>query len=436
MTECNPKPIDLTSVKSRQVQVDFTGGNVTSDAGVLLLREVDRMMGLTHKVAPLLEDSRQSGKVRHEALTMLQQRVYALAAGWEDLNDFDTLRHDVLYQSATNTLQPLASASTLCRFENQQTREVAWAVNAQLVETFIASFDEAPQELVLDFDATDDPTHGKQEGRFFHGYYDHYCFLPLYVFCGDKLLVAYLRPSNIDASKHAAAITKLLVQRLRRAWPQVQITIRADGGFCRERLLGWSDRHEVNYIVGIARNARLEALGSALQQQAREAFEQSGEAQRLFGDFAYSAKSWNWLRLIIHKAEHLSKGANPRFVVTNLVGNPQELYEQVYCARGEMENRIKEQLMLFHDRTSAHQWWANQWRVLLSAMAYTLMETLRSRYLQGTELARAQCNTLRLKLIKIGAVITRNTRRIRLHISTAYPLQKLLSELFAKLVPG
>lgn len=366
---------------------------------------------------------------------MLRQRVYGLCAGWEDLNDFEQLRDDTLYQSLAGSGSRLASPSTLCRMENKQNREAAWKLNELLVELFIESFASEPEELILDFDATDNPVHGHQQGRFFHGYYDHYCFLPLYVFCGDQLLCAYLRPSNIDASKHAGAILKLLVTKLRQRWPDVRLIIRADSGFCRNRILGWCDRHDVGYIVGVARNERLQAIGESLQQRAAEEYERTGETQRLFGSFEYAAKSWTWLRLVIHKAEHTHKGANPRFVVTNLVGDDQYLYDKVYCARGDMENRIKEQIMLFSDRTSSHRWWTNQYRLLLSGLAYTLMEGLRRLALKGTQLANAQAATIRLKLIKIGAVITRNTRRIRIHLSETHPLKELFIQAVNRLVP-
>ncbi len=414
---------------------DFKGGEVTSDAGLLLIREVDRRLGLTEQAARQLVDKRQKGKVRHEMLAMIRQRVYGLVAGYEDLNDFDTLRRDPLLQTVTGRTEALASAPTLCRFENGQDRRAAFALNELLVEQFIGSFAEEPEEIILDFDATDNPVHGLQEGRFFHGYYDHYCFLPLYVFCGDQLLVAYLRPSKIDASKHAGAILKLLVKRIRQSWPHTRIIWRADSGFCRDRILSWCERNEVYFIVGTARHARLQQAARQLQEQAKQWFEGSGKKQRLFQHFEYGAKSWRRQRLIIHKAEHTAQGSNPRFVVTNLQGDPQELYDKVYCGRGEMENRIKEQMQLFSERTSAHKWWANQWRLLLSGLAYTLMEALRRFALKGTKWARLQCHSLRLKLIKIGAVIVRNTRTIHFHLSESYPWASLFNHAARRLVP-
>jgi len=323
----------------------------------------------------------------------------------------------------------------LCRFENRQDRAAAWAVNAALVEQFIASHPKAPAVLILDFDATDTPVHGNQENRFFHGYYDCHCFLPLYVFCGDQLLTAYLRPSNIDAAKHSAAILKLLVLRLRKAWPRTKIVFRADSGFCRDLLLSWCDRNDVKYVVGIARNDRLLAAAAPLMRKAEKQFNKTGQKQRLFTAFDYAAGTWWRVRWVIAKAEHTDKGSNPRFVVTNIVGGAQKIYDRRYCQRGEMENRVKEQMMLFADRVSAHRWWANQWRLCLSAIAYTVMETLRRLALQGTPLAQATCATIRSKLIKIGAVVVSKLTIIRLHLSSHHPFQELFRHARAALMP-
>ena len=426
----------FTSSKGRLIEADFTGGQVSSDGGLLLMRETDRRLGLLHAVAQQLEDLRQSGKVVHQTETMLRQRVMGLIAGWQDLNDAQTLRHDPVHQVAAGTDAALASAPTLCRFENEQGRAAAWAVNRVLVEQFIASHAKPPAKLILDFDATDTPVHGQQEGRFFHGYYDAHCFLPLYVFCGDQLLVAYLRPSNIDVALHAAAILKLLVQRLRQAWPRVKIVFRADSGFCRDRLLSWCDSHDVKYVVGIARNERLLAMASPLLKQAEERHAQTQQKQRLFTEFDYAANTWRRVRWVIAKAEHTDKGSNPRFVITNIVGDPQKIYDRRYCQRGEMENRVKEQMMLFADRVSAHHWWANQWRLLLSGLAYTLVEALRRLALQGTVLAQATCATIRTKLIKIGTVIVEKLTVVRMHFSSYHPLQDLVRRIHGILVPG
>ena len=324
---------------------------------------------------------------------------------------------------------PLASAPTLCRLENRASRAAAWALHAQLVETFIASFDCPPEELVLDFDATDDPLHGKQEERFFHGYYDSYCFLPLYVFCGEQLLVSYLRPSKIDGAKHAWAVLALLVRRLRQAWPEVRIVLRADSGFCRRRMLAWCERHQVGYCVGLARNVRLQRQCQRWHAHLAEQFAFTGAKQRAFFEFRYAAKTWGIERRVIARLEYGEQGENPRFIVTNLPGEPAQLYDELYCARGEAENRIKEaQLGLFADRTSCHYFAANQFRLLLSSLAYVLVERLRALGLSGTEFARAQASTLRTKLLKIGAVIVRNTRRVRVMLSSAFPY----AEIFAR----
>lgn len=435
MKKIQGKRLVFSSTKGRQVEVDFTGGQVSSDGGLLLAREVDRKLGLIRGVGSRLSDERQSGKVVHEAETMLRQRVMGLIGGWEDLNDAQTLRHDPVHQIAADSASELASASTLCRFENQQARAAAWAVNAELVEQFIAAHRKAPAVLILDFDATDTPVHGNQENRFFHGYYDCHCFLPLYVFCGDQLLTAYLRPSNIDAAKHSAAILKLLVTRLRRAWPRTKIVFRADSGFCRDLLLSWCDRHDVKYVVGLARNERLLGLTAALRRKAEKQFARTQKKQRLFTAFDYAAGSWRRVRWVIAKAEHTDKGSNPRFILTNIVGDAQQIYDRRYCQRGEMENRIKEQMMLFADRVSAHRWWPNQWRLLLSALAYTLMEALRRLALAGTALAQASCATIRTKLIKIGAVVITKLTVIRLHLSSHHPLQELFCQVRAALAP-
>ena len=294
-----------------------------------------------------------------------------------------------------------------------------------LVEAFIASHTTAPKELVLDFDATDDTIHGNQEGRFFHGYYDHYCFLPLYVTCGQQLLVAYLRPANIDGARHSRAILKLLVTRFRQEWPDVKIILRADSGFCRWRTLRWCDRHGVDYILGLAKNAVLKRLARRSMITARWQYRCTGAKQRLFEEFSYAAKTWDRKRRVIAKAEHSEQGENPRFVVTTLQGVPQALYDELYCQRGDAENRIKEQqLGLFADRTSCHAFLANQFRVLLSATAYVLMETLRRVGLAGTELATAQVGTIRLKLLKIGGRIVQSIRRLVIHLASGFPLQK------------
>jgi hypothetical protein len=329
---------------------------------------------------------------------------------------------------------PLASPPTLCRLENRVDRPALVGMAKVFVDAFIASHRTAPEELVLDFDTTDDAVHGTQERRFFHGYYDQYCFLPLYVFCGDQLLAAYLRPAKIDGAHHSRAILNLLVQRFRQVWPKVRIVFRGDSGFCRWKLLRWCDRHQVQYIVGLARNSVLESKARPWMDTAKVQYEQTRQKQRVFGELEYGATTWDQTRRVIIKAEYLDKGANPRFVVTNRPGDPRQLYEDLYCQRGQMENRIKEQqLGLFADRTSCHDFVANQFRVLLSAAAYVLVETLRREGLAGTELQTAQVDTIRLKVLKIGARIVYSVRRIVMHLAGGYPLKELLNQVLNRL---
>ena len=434
MPDCTQDLFTFPSFDRRKIEASFTGGNVTSDGGILLLREADRRLGLSAALSAVLPDPRDPLLITHAQVDLLRQRIYGLAPGYEDLNDHDTLRGDLAWQTALERGDPLASSPTLCRLERRASRRAAVAFHEVLFAKFIASFAEAPAELILDFDATDDRVHGRQEGRHFNGYYGDYCFLPLYVFCGEQLLVSYLRPSNIGAAQHSWAILKLLVKALRQEWPEVKILFRGDSGFCRWKLLRWCEKHGVNYLVGLAKNARLARLAQPLIDQAEAAFVASQEKQRLFGWLEYKAQSWDKKRRVILKAEHTDQGKNPRYLVTNLEGEARSLYEETYCARGEMENRIKEQqLGLFADRTSCQGWWANQFRLLLSSAAYVLLESIRRVGLAGTELARAQVGTIRLKLLKIGAVVTRNTRRIRLLLSSAYPLQALFRQVCARL---
>ena len=415
----------------------FDGGDITSDGGVLLLRQADRLTGLSDSIARALSDPRRQASCDHDVPGLVRQRLYAIALGYEDLNDHDGLRQDVALQTAVERDQWLASASTLCRFENRADRETAWRLHEVLLDQFIASFKRAPKKLILDFDATDDPVHGEQDGRFFHGYYRHYCFLPLYVFCGHQLLVSYLRPSNIDGAKHSWAILSLLVKRLRQVWPKVRIIFRGDGGFCRWKMLRWCDHHEVGYIIGLAKNKCLNRLTASLQDEAAACFAATGHKVRWFTDFQYAARSWDGARRVIAKIEHSQHGVNPRYVVTNLEGDAKQLYDKLYCARGDMENRIKEnQLDMFGDRTSCQHWWPNQFRLLLASLAYTLIEAIRRIALKGTELANAYVGTIRLKLFKIGAVILKNTRRIRFLLASGCPYKELYFLAANRLAPG
>lgn len=426
MSDCTSKQIEFEPFKRRRVEVNFDGGDVSSDGGVLLLRKLERRLGLLDAVARALADPRDPERIEHTLADMLRQRVFGLVQGYEDLNDHAALRNDVLMQTACERDSALASAPTLCRLENRASRAAAWAIHEVMVKKFIAGFKHTPEELVLDFDATDDPLYGKQEGRFFHGYYDSYCYLPLYVFCGEQLLVSYLRPSKIDESKHARAVLKLLVTRLRKVWPKVRIILRGDSGFCRRRVLAWCERNNVGYCVGLAKNSRLNAMTETHRERLAHQYAQSQVKQREFAELRYGARTWKTERRVIARLEHMEKGDNPRYIVTNLEGEAPSLYEELYCARGEMENRIKEaQLGLFADRTSCQHFAANQFRLLLSSLAYILTERLRSLALAGTEFARLQATTLRAKLLKIGAVITRNTRRVRVMLSSAFPHQAI-----------
>jgi hypothetical protein len=441
VTECNGQRLLFSSLGRPQVQADFGGGTLTSDAGGLLLREVDRRCGLLDALTACLTDPRDPTRITHDLRTMLAQRVYGLALGYEDLNDHTTLRSDPLFAVLANQrpdpAQPLASAPTLCRLENRVTRASLVRMSAVLVEQFIASFDAPPEELILDFDATDDPVHGTQEARFFHGYYDQYCFLPLYVFCGARLLVAYLRPSNIDGSLHTRPLLKLLVRRLRQAWPGVRIILRGDSGFCRWKLMRWCEQNDVFYVLGLARNAVLERLAARFLAAAQAQFLATETKVRNFHEVRYAAQTWDRQRRVIVKAEQLPEGPNVRFVVTNLsTPTPAQIYDELYVARGDMENRIKEQqLALFADRTSCHAFLANQFRVLLSAAAYVLVETLRRTALGDTELHAAQAGTIRLKLFKVAARVVTSVRRVVFHLSSAYPLAQLFARVLARLHP-
>jgi hypothetical protein len=402
---CTQAAFDFPPLKRRRIEANFEGGDITGDGGVLLLRQVDQRLGLSAAVARALDDPRRQASCMHDGVSLLRQRLYALALGYEDLNDHQSLRADVALQTAVDRDTVLASSATLCRWENRADREAVWKLHEVLVDQFMASFKRVPKKLVLDFDATDDVVHGKQDGRFFHGYYDDYC--------------------------------SLLVKRFRQVWPKVRIIFRGDSGFCRWRMLAWCERHGIGYIVGIAQNKRLNACTAQLQRDAEDCFAELGSTVRWFTEIRYAARTWDHPRRVIAKIEHTDKGSNPRYVVTNLEGDAQALYEHVYCARGDMENRIKEQqLDLFADRTSCHRWWPNQFRLLLSSLAYTLLESIRRLALQGTELAHAYVGTLRLKLLKIGAVILRNTRRVRFLLSSAYPYQKLFFKVAATLAPG
>lgn len=443
MTQRTRTPLDFTSTPRRKLVAEFSGGAITSDAGLLLLREADRQIGLLDALNAAIPDPRHPLFIVHPQRTLLAQRVFGIACGYEDLNDHQRLRDDPLWQACTDHPGPddeptLASPPTLCRLENRIPRATLVRLSRVLVEQFIASFASPPEHLTLDFDATDDPVHGDQESRFFHGYYDGYCFLPLYVFCGSQLLVAYLRPANIGADRHAAAILKLLVTRLRQVWPDVRITVRGDSGFCRWKLMRWCDSHDVRYVLSLARNRVLERHAREWLDQVETAHALDGHSHRVFGTFSYAAKSWDRPRRVIVEAEHLrgpdGGKSNPRFVVTNTAGDPRAIYEDHYCPRGDMENRIKEQqLGLFADRTSCHAFLANQFRVLLAAAAYVLVEHLRRTALVDTDLERAEVSTIRLRLFRVGALVQKSVRRFVIRIASSFPGQDLFVRVVRRL---
>ena len=438
MTHCNRDTLDFSRLGSKPVVADFQGGRLTTDAGALLLREVGDDIGFFDALDAAIPDPRHPVFIVHEQRAMLAQRVIAIALGYEDLNDHQDLRADPALQVAAGKVPdkdlPLASPPTLCRLENRVDRKALVKIAEAFVDQFIASHATPPVHLILDFDATDDRVHGRQEGRFFHGYYDHHCFLPLYVFCDDELLVPYLRPSNIDGAKHTRAVLKLLVRKLRGAWPDVKITMRGDSGFCRWRLLRWCDSHGIGYVIGLAKNSVLQRGAADELARAKRQFERTGQPQRLFGSFSYAASTWDRKRRVIAKAEHNAQGSNPRFIVTNVPGDPQGLYDEVYCQRGEMENRIKEQqLDLFADRTSCHRFLSNQFRLFLSSAAYVLVQALRRTALCGTELARAQVGTIRLKLFKVAARVVVSARRVVFHLASSYPYQEAFRSVYERL---
>jgi hypothetical protein len=453
-TDCSATQLVFEGFEGRQVVGGFDGGAVTSNGGAPLAREADLAIGLTEKVTRCFRDLRNPAFVVHQLDTLLAQRIHGLVLGYEDLNDHDELRRDPALGLLSDTLEPkhdgvetLAGKSTLNRLEHGLLNGASRyckidvddaALEQVFIDLFIAAHETAPKRLILDFDATDDPLHGTQEGRFFHGYYRSYCYLPLYVFCGRHLLVAKLRRANIDASAGSREELARIVAALRKAWPEVEIWIRADSGFARDELMTWCEANRVEYVLGLARNKRLEPMLADALAQAKASFEATSKPARVFQELAYRTKdSWSRERRVVGKAEHLEKGANPRFIVTSLPPKSidgQELYERIYCARGEMENRIKEcQLDLDADRTSAGTMRANQLRLWFSSLAYVLMEAVRRLGLAGTELANATAGTIRLKLLKIGAVVTVSKRRIKLAYATACPMKEVFAHALARL---
>jgi hypothetical protein len=442
-TECSRDLFGYEVVEGRQVVAGFDGGALTSDAGALLLGATDRAIGLVTRFAACFRDGRAQAQVEHSIETMVAQRVFGIALGYEDLIDHDQLRHDPVLAALAGKLSarrkncaPLAGKSTLNRLEHAPAGASRYhkighdraAIETLFVSLFLEAHPTPPKRIILDLDATDDPLHGHQEGRFFHGYYDCYCYLPLYVFCGRHLLLAKLRRSNIDASAGAVEEVARIVTQIRARWPKVNILLRADSGFAREKLMAWCEAHGVDYVFGLARNERLvSAVADDLMVAEAECWIQGAPARR-FADLAWrTLDSWSRTRRVVAKAEHLLKGANPRFVVTSLRAaeiDARSLYEDLYCARGEVENRIKEQqLDLFADRTSAATMRANQLRLWFASMAYVLLDALRRIGLRHTQFAAATCGTIRLKLLKIGAQVRTSVRRIKVAMASACPYQ-------------
>jgi hypothetical protein len=442
-TECSASQLAFGEVSGRRIIADFAGGTITSDAGALLLGAADRAIGLTERFARCFTDARASHLVEHDVRALLLQRVAGIALGYEDLVDHDRLRHDPILATLVGKLDacrvgcaPLAGKSTLNRLELSRAEPSRYhrishdpgAIEALFVDVFLDGHRAAPGQIVLDLDATDDPIHGYQEGRFFHGYYDGYCYLPLYIFCGRHLLASKLRPSNIDGAAGAQEEVARIVGQIRRRWPRVRILLRADGGFCREALMAWCEANRVDFLFGLARNARLVAEIAGELAAAEAQSRMTGRPARRFRDFRWlTRESWSRARRVIGKAEWTQGAANPRFVVTSLTpaeASARHLYETIYCARGEMENRIKEcQLDLFADRTSAATMRANQLRLWFASMAYVLLCALRRIGLAHTQFATATCGTIRLKLLKIGAHVIRSVRRVRVAMASAHPWQ-------------
>ncbi len=449
--------VEFHALDRRKVVARFDGGTITSDAGALLFRELDEATGILRDFTACFTDYRIPELIEHTVLELVAQRVYGLALGYEDLNDHDELRVDPLLATLVGKVdptgqnrrrkqdrgKPLAGKSTLNRLEltpktgpESRYKKIVLdkaAVDRFFVDVFLKAHPIPPDRIVLDLDATDDPLHGDQEGRFFHGYYREYCYMPLYIFCGGWLLCARIRQADNDASAGTVEELQRIVPQIRKRWPQVEIVIRADSGFAREEIMAWCEENDVGYVLGLAKNSRLKAAIEEELRQAAERYKETGRGARVYKDFTYSTlKSWSRERRVIGKAEHLAKGANPRFVVTNIPAEEigaRELYEEEYCARGDMENRIKEQqLFLFADRTSTAFIWSNQIRLWFSSVAYTLLQHLRTFALEGTSLARAQCNTIRLKLLKIGALVKISIRRVLVSLAESYPYREIFMQ--------
>jgi hypothetical protein len=440
-TECTPTLFQFAPVERRDVVAAFDGGCISSDAGALLLGAADRAIRLTERFSECFNDARHPELIEHCVMTLVGQRVFGIALGYEDLNDHDELRHDPIMAVLAGKLEarrqkcaPLAGKSTLNRLERSLPAPSRYhkishdpaAIERLFITLFVEACDKPPKQITLDLDATDDPLHGHQEGRFFHGYYDCYCYLPLYVFCGRHLLAAKLRRSNIDGSAGAVEEIKRIITQIRERWPKVRVLLRADSGFAREPLMSWCEQNRVDYVFGLARNERLTAEIEPELDKAAQKSRRTHRAARYFRDFKWTTlESWSRRRRVVAKAEHTVSGPNPRFVVTSLDSRQckaRYLYEKVYCGRSNMENRIKEcQIDLFADRTSTATMRANQLRLWFASMAYVLLCALRRIGLEQTELAEATCGTIRLKLLKIGALVTKSVRRIKVAMTSACP---------------
>jgi Transposase DDE domain group 1 len=450
LTECTQSSFEFAGVWSRSVMARFDGGKITSHAGGLLLREVDRRIGLLNRLSECFLDGRNQSRVRHSVREMVAQRVYGLALGYEDLNDHAQLREDpllMLLAGSTDAQSPLAGKSTLNRLElagevgeEDRYKKVHYdadAIDRVLVDVFLQAHAEPPQEIVMDLDTTDLPLHGHQEQRFFHGFYYHYCYLPLYILCGEHLLGVRLRPADIDTSAGALAEVERIIKQIRQSWPEVRIILRADSGFCRESLMSWCEAHQVDYVFGFARNERLRRIIEPQMQQALALYQETGQAARVFTEFAYETNtSWSRSRRVVAKAEQIEGKENPRYLVTSLETEnwpARKLYEEVYCARGDMENRVKEQFSLFAGRVSAATMRANQLRLYLSAAAYVLMSAFRRLALSGTAWARVQCQIIRSQLLRIGAQVRITARKVWVSIASSYPHWRVFAQAYEQL---
>jgi hypothetical protein len=457
--QCNQKEFDFGRHFRRQITARFDGGSISSDGGAILLRQVDQRLGLLSGLAGCFEDHRDSRRIEHSVSQMLAQRLYAIALGYEDLNDHDELRGDPLLallagkqdlhgqdrKRRRDRGQALAGSCTLHRLERStdgvdRHKKIVCdfeRVDELLVNLYLQASSEPPEQIVLDLDVTDTPLHGEQQGRFFHGYYGHYCYLPLYIFAGEHLLCARQREANQDAAAGSLQEVERIVGQIRQAWPRVRIMLRADSGFCREELLAWCENNDVDYVFGLARNERLRAAIEEAMAEAGEQQRATGQAARVFREFRYQTReSWSRERRVVAKAEQLEGKENPRYVVTSLSADQwpaQPLYEQLYCARGEMENRIKEQLSLFADRMSSETLRANQLRLYFSSLAYTLLLGLRRLGLRGTAWARLQTETIRRRLLKIGVRVKVSARRVWLSLSESWPYQQVFEQVWQAL---